>query len=102
MACWMSSRSLVRSSCTAEHVHADRHEVRALLAPLADVAADAVEHELPDGNDEAGFFGDFDEALRRDESLRRMLPAQQRFETGDAPRMDVDDGLIVHVELVAA
>ena len=82
------------------HVHAHRHEMRALLAPLADVAADAVEHELADGNDEAGFFGHFDEALGRDETLRRMLPAQQRFEARDAPRVDVDDGLVVHVELV--
>ena len=30
------------------HVHAHRHEVRALLAPRGDVAADAIEHELAD------------------------------------------------------
>ena len=56
----------------------------------------------PIGNDEAGFLGHFDEALGRNVALRRMLPAQQRLEARDAPRMDVDDGLVVHVELVAA
>ena len=81
-------------------VHADRHEVRALLAPLRDVAAHAIEHELADRNDEAGLLGHFDEALGRDVALRRMFPAQQRFEAGDAARVDVDDGLVVHVELV--
>jgi hypothetical protein len=50
---------------------------------VRDVASQAIEHELPDRNDESGFLGDFDETLRGNVALRRMLPAQEGFQTRD-------------------
>ena len=100
MACWMSSRSLVRSSCTADTfmltgtrcAPCSRHWVMSL--PMRSST-----------NWPMGMMRPVSSATSMKCSgdmiaLRRMLPAQQRLEAGDAPRMNVDDGLVVHVELV--
>src|SRR4029077_4308621 len=40
------------------HVDGDRHQLAAGLAPLRHVFERALQHELADGHDEAGFLGD--------------------------------------------
>ena len=81
MACWMSSRSLVRSSCTADTFMLTGTRCAPCSRHRLMSRADAVEHELADGNDQAGFLGHFDEALRR-----YMNPCVGCFQRSSASR----------------
>ena len=50
--------------------------------------------------DQSGVFGDGNEFGRADRAARRMAPAQQGLDTGDAALL-VEQRLVVHAELVA-
>src|SRR5690606_40865106 len=65
----------------------DRHAYRvALLGPLRGLAAGTFQHPLADRGDQAGFFRQRNEVLRRQQAHGRVLPAYQRLTTADADR----------------
>ncbi len=81
------------------NVDRDGHYGASRPPPASGIFHDPLQDELADRNDQAGFLGNGDEPIRRHESVRRMLPAQQRLERHHAVRLDVDDRLIVNFQL---
>jgi hypothetical protein len=77
-----------------------RHGAQALALP-GQLFAGAPQHPLADGQDQAGLFGQADEAARRDQAQFRMLPAQQRLEADDLAARQARLRLVVHTKLVA-
>ena len=69
-----------------------------MVGPLAGVGAGALQHELAERGDEAGFLGQGHELGRRNEPARRMRPAQQRLEADDVLAHQIYERLIVHFE----
>src|SRR5207245_4416471 len=63
--------------------------------------AGALQHVLAERNDQTGLLGQRNELVGRDEPLLRMAPASQRLGAGWLARLDVDDRLVVHLQLVA-
>ena len=56
--------------------------------------------QRPSGHDQAGLLGQRDELAGAEEAARRVLPAHQRLEAGDAAEVEVDDRLVVQDQLV--
>ena len=56
------------------------------------------EHEVGQGTDQAGVFGEGHELVRRDVAPHRMPPPQQGLDTWDLSRLGVGLGLVVHLE----
>ena len=54
-----------------------------------------------DLDDEPGFVGQRNEAVRRHDAALRMLPAQQRLDAGRAAGHAIQDGLVVQEQLAA-
>jgi hypothetical protein len=58
--------------------------------------------ECADRDDQPGLFGERNEVVWRDEAALRVLPSNQGLELGHHPRRQLDDGLVMHDELVVA
>src|SRR6185437_4094095 len=80
-------------------VHRDRNLRASGRMPLCDGFHRSGENELSDGYDEPGLLRHSDETLRRNESMRRMFPAQQRLQRDHPARGNIDNGLVMNVEL---
>eukprot|EP01022_Parablepharisma_sp_SALTPOND_P021769 TRINITY_DN435_c2_g11_i1.p1 TRINITY_DN435_c2_g11~~TRINITY_DN435_c2_g11_i1.p1 ORF type:complete len:948 (-),score=370.43 TRINITY_DN435_c2_g11_i1:3556-6399(-) len=72
-----------------------------LQVPLHSLAAGAFQHPVADGADGAAFLGHRNEDGRRDQTLYRMLPAQQDFVAGDLVAADGALDLVIQEELAA-
>jgi len=59
-----------------------------------------VEHPLAYFDNQAGFFGNWNEFERREPAFFGVRPAQKRFEADNLVRLGVDPGLIVQLEFV--
>ena len=66
----------------------------------AQLAAGRFDNEVPDVFHEPGLLGDRDEHARRDRTLDRMLPSQQRLCRDHFAGPGVRDRLVVQQELV--
>ncbi|KAG0763357.1 hypothetical protein G6F22_018442 [Rhizopus arrhizus] len=53
--------------------------------PFPHLAAGLVDDPFPDGQDQAGLFGDGNELVRADQTARGVVPAQHAARTGRAP-----------------
>ena len=82
-------------------VHAERQPLRRGAAPALEFTAGLTQEPATDRHHQSGLFGEGDEVLRRDQPPGGMGPANQGFETLDAAGGHVDDGKIVHAELLA-
>ncbi|KAG1079334.1 hypothetical protein G6F40_016349 [Rhizopus arrhizus] len=69
--------------------------------PFPHLAAGLVDDPFPDGQDQAGLFGDGNELVRADQTARGVVPAQQCFGAHDGARGGFVLGLVVQHELVA-
>ncbi len=63
------------------------------------VTAGLREHPLAERDDQSTLLGEGNELERRDHSLGRMTPAEQRLVPRDLVRLEVDHGLVVEREL---
>src|SRR5205807_10595042 len=61
-----------------------------------------VQHPLSNRNDQPCFLGNSDELQRRNVSMLRMLPANQRLEAADSPVLKRYDWLIVNSKFVVS
>lgn len=76
-------------------------KVQAKLAPChhpAQRLGDDVERE---GSNQRGLLDEGDEPQRRQQAALGVLPAPQRLDAADSPRLQVDLGLMVQDELLA-
>ena len=62
--------------------------------PGHDPLAGFAEDPSADRQDRAVLLGDLDELARRYEAAARVLPANERLESGDASRLERDDRLV--------
>lgn len=67
--------------------------------PLAHLPAGLDEHPLANGNDQAGLFRQANEAVRQQQALLRVLPAQQGLGPDRLAGTGVELGLVVQAEL---
>ncbi len=72
--------------------HVDRDDHR--LAPVCRFLAGALQHPLPEREDQAGALRDRHEGARREFAAGRMRPAHERFAPDDRVVGEVDDRLI--------
>src|SRR5215203_1676115 len=81
-------------------VHAHRYPgtVAVLVAPLCCLAASFLQHPLPDGDDEAGLFGDLDELRGHHEAVSRVSPPHQGLHFGYGASIERNLGLVVDLE----
>ncbi len=82
------------------HGHAHRRQPGAL--PGRRLFDGTAQHPVADGDDQAGLFGDRDEAIRRDAAQRGVLPAQQGLDADDVAMLQVHLRLVVQLELLVA
>src|SRR4051812_19030695 len=59
------------------------------------------EDPLADRYDHSGFFGNLYERVRRDQTVQRMSPADQRLKFADAAIDEVYDRLIKDIEFIS-
>ena len=59
-----------------------------------------LEDPVADGDDQASLLGQWDEVVREDQAPRRMLPAGESLDPGDAPVPEPDDRLVMDHELL--
>jgi hypothetical protein len=71
------------------------------VAPRGELADRAVEHPRTDGSDEPGVLGDRYEVERSHRAEDRVMPTDERLETANRLVRQLDQGLVVHLELVA-
>src|SRR5919112_3988057 len=83
------------------YAHYWRSFARALLLPLARLAAGFPQHPLSDGNDEPGLLRQGDELVGVHQATLGMFPTQERFHSGDEIAHQREHGLIVNLEFVA-
>ena len=69
-----------------------------LVRPHRGILAGAVQHPPPDRVDQADAFGGCDERRRRHQTAHRMLPADQGFERGYPPGLEIELRLILQQE----
>ncbi|MCP1924909.1 hypothetical protein J2R89_000225 [Bradyrhizobium elkanii] len=87
----------------ADVLELDRGEIDRdpdVVRPARQHRAGAADHPLAELVDQSAFLGDRDEDGRRDQAARRMLPAQQCLEAGDAAFADVEERLVDEKQLV--
>ena len=82
------------------HVERERGGGRGAAAFLEQLPG-LIEQPAPDGDDEPRLLGEGNEVLGRDEPALGMRPADERLEPLDAPGRHLDDGQVVHAELLA-
>ena len=87
---------------TARDVDRDAQAVavRDIALQARDVGAGAIQHPLRHRHDLAGLLGERNEIPRHHQPARRMAPAHQRLDAHEVPRIQIDDGLVVRLELV--
>ncbi|HEX2160444.1 MAG TPA: hypothetical protein VHF88_01320 [Thermoleophilaceae bacterium] len=73
----------------------------AVLLPARNLVAGLAQHPLADRQDQAGPLGDGDEAVGRDGTERRMVPAHQGLDADHLAAAQVDGGLVVEPQLTA-
>ncbi|MNM45486.1 hypothetical protein D3C81_564110 [compost metagenome] len=71
----------------------------ALVDPYTHLPTGFIQHPLTDRNDQPGFFGQTDKAVRQQQPMLRMFPAQQGFSTDGLAVLGVELGLIEQAEL---
>jgi hypothetical protein len=81
------------------YIDRDRDRRQARVLPGLVLAARRHQHPFADGDNQAAFFGQADEAQRRNDAVLGMLPADQRFDPDDQAGAQVDLGLVQQVEL---
>ncbi len=80
-------------------VHRHAPAMMPLVQPLTHLTASLSKYPLTNGDDQAGLFRQADEAVRQQQALLRVLPAQQRFGTDRLAGLGVELGLIMQAEL---
>ncbi len=90
-------------SCAGRDVDVQRQRLHPGEAevPRPQLAAGARQDALTDGHDEAGLLRERQVVARRDRAQQRVAPADERLDGGDGATLEVDDGLVLHPELVA-
>jgi hypothetical protein len=71
-----------------------------VVGPVRQLRAGAPDDPLADLVNEASLLCDRNELAWRDQSARRMPPAQQRLESGDPVLTKIEEGLIDQEQLV--
>src|SRR6266436_9842118 len=56
-------------------------------------------HPLADGHDEPGLLGQADEGVGLEQAALLVLPADERLDFHDAPRVEAEYGLVVEAEV---
>src|SRR4030095_5617005 len=74
-----------------------RSRTRYLVLPALDLRTRLFEHPPPECGRQSHLIGDWQERRRRNVTSRRVTPAQQRFDAGDAAAVQNDDRLIFDV-----
>src|SRR5882757_6376510 len=69
--------------------------------PFLRLAAGLLNHPAPDVDDELRLLEQGDECVGLHEPAARVLPAQQRFDSEDDARLELEDGLVHEVVLAA-
>ncbi len=82
----------------ARKVERDRRDGQVLVEPLAQHAADRLEHEGVEAVDEAHLLEDRDEGPRREEADLWINPASQGLHAAELARQRADDRLIVDLD----
>ena len=82
-------------------VDGDAHLAHAGRVQAVQHAAGLAHHPFADRHDQPGFLGQADEGVRREHALGGMLPAQQRFQAGQAVGLQAQLGLVIQQQLVA-
>jgi hypothetical protein len=75
--------------------------VKFLILPSLELSTSFAKHPPPQRNDEAGFFSNRYELGGPNESPNRMTPTRKRFELGDCPGDQGNDGLVMQFKLTA-
>jgi hypothetical protein len=75
------------------------HREADVMRPLHGIAASALQDPPVDRRDHAALFRHRDEAIRRDDALLGMPPADQRFDRAGLAVARIDQGLVVGFEL---
>ena len=75
---------------------------RQMLAPGDGIAAGAAQHPFAERHDQAGFLRHRDEVGRRHFAMHRMMPANQRFDSGLLAGGKIELRLIDDLEFLAA
>ncbi len=70
------------------------------ILPPTGLAAALLEDPPAEGDDEPGLLGDGDEAVRRNNAAFGVHPPHQALEPDDTTAREIDDGLVVHGEVV--
>src|SRR5262249_60274814 len=83
-----------------EEIHCDYVGRDALIAPLLELPASALERPAAKRRNRAGAFGHRNERAGADQPALRMAPAQQRLDAGNASRVQLDLRLVEQLELL--
>src|SRR5579863_60899 len=94
-------REILLAELTRRDVHRDDDRRQSGILPCLVLRAGALEDPFADRHDEAGLFGERDEAPRTDRAALRDAPAQQGLGPHDLSRREVDSRLITEHELLA-
>ncbi|MNM82844.1 hypothetical protein D3C81_948870 [compost metagenome] len=76
-------------------VHGDLQVITALARQLAQILAGLAQHPVVQLGDQAIGFGDGDKTIRYEETVDRVLPADQGFELAHLTGLEVIDGLVI-------
>ena len=82
----------------AREVERDRRDGQVLVEPLAQHAADLLEHESVEAVDEAHLLEDRDEGPRREEADLWVYPASQGLHAAELARYRADDRLVIDLD----
>jgi len=85
----------------ARDVHRDVLEGQALVAPAACLGAGGAQHPVTDRHDQSRFLGDVDQLQHRHGAELRVVPAQQRLESGEFAGRELELRLVMQAQLVA-
>ncbi|MNP30690.1 hypothetical protein D3C76_1237740 [compost metagenome] len=80
-------------------VHGDAPVAVALVDPDAHLPTGLVQYPLANGDDQPGFLRLDDKAVRQQQAVLRVFPAQQRFGTDRLAVVGIELGLVMQAEL---
>ena len=91
----VTGQSCVRK-LPSRNVHGNAHRFTAgmIRLPLPQLPACLDQQPVADRHQHPAIFGGFNEAVRRNQSLCRMIPAQQRLEAHNVARRQVHDRMV--------
>ena len=84
------------------HIEGDALAVQPLVQPCAHLPAQQLERPFANVDDQAALFCEWNELARQYEPALRMLPAQQRFQSGQLACVGINARLEIQLQLVGA